>query len=100
MTSSRNHISIIRIASITLALALTHEGLAYALDRVELIERLLSPGDPSVLLVLLLGVAFFALRLGLIFVLPGVWLYAAVHSLRAWRRERSLRETHTAHAMR
>jgi hypothetical protein len=64
-------------------LALLHEALAYGLNRLELIERLLSPGDPGVVLVLFLGVAFFALRLGLFFVLPGVWLFVAIREARA-----------------
>jgi hypothetical protein len=82
MKSSRNPIGILHITLLTLVLTLVHEALAYGLDRAELIERLLSPGDPTVVLVLLLGMAFFALRLGLLFVLPGVWLYAGIRA--AW----------------
>jgi hypothetical protein len=83
MTSSRNHIATIRLSLLTLVLVLVHEALAYGLNRLELIERLLSPGDPGVVLVLFLGVAFFALRLGLFFVLPGVWLFVAIREARA-----------------
>lgn len=67
-----------RLAGLSLTLIALHEVMAFGLDRAELIERLLSPGDPSVLLVLFLGVCFYALRLGLLFVLPGVWLYALI----------------------
>lgn len=70
------------LAGLTVALLALHEALAYGLDRAELIERLLSPGDPSVIVALFLGVAFFALRLGVLFVLPGAWLYALVFALR------------------
>lgn len=75
--------SVTRLAGLSLALIALHEGMALGLDRAELIERLLSPGDPSVILVLFVGVCFYALRLGLLFVLPGVWLFALISFARA-----------------
>lgn len=70
--------SITRLAGLSIALIALHEVMAFGLDRAELIERLLSPGDPSVIAVLFVGVCFYALRLGLLFVLPGVWLYTLI----------------------
>ena len=69
-----------RLAWLSLALIALHEVMAIGLDRAELIERLLSPGEPSVLLVILLGVCFYALRLGLLFVLPGVWIFVLINA--------------------
>ena len=69
---------IVKLMVLSLVLIALHEALALGLDRAELIERLLSPGDPSVIVVLFVGVCFYALRLGLLFVLPGVWLYTLI----------------------
>jgi len=88
---------LVRLLVLSMTLIALHEVLAFGLDRAELIERLLSPGDPSVLLVLFVGVCFYALRLGLFFVLPGVWLYTlisvAINALKH-RREAADRSLH------
>ena len=68
-----------RLACLSLTLIALHAAMAFGLDRAELIERLLSPGDPSVIVVLFVGVCFYALRLGLLFVLPGVWMFALIN---------------------
>jgi|GEM_PF-1292933 len=90
---------LVRLLALSLTLIALHEVLAFGLDRAELIERLLSPGDPSVLLVLFVGVCFYALRLGLFFVLPGVWLYTVLSVLLKalrHRREAADRSLHAA----
>lgn len=88
--------SITRLAALSLALIALHEGMALGLDRAELIERLLSPGDPSVIVVLFVGVCFYALRLVLLFVLPGVWLFALIRvALASLNRRKAVVDTST-----
>lgn len=59
-----------------LGLVAAHGLFAHACDRVGLVERLLSPaGGGALALAALAAVALFALRLGVLFVLPG-WLLA------------------------
>jgi hypothetical protein len=57
------------------ALALAHELLAAALDRAELVELLLSPSLDA-LVALPLALLLYALRLGLLFLGPGIALLA------------------------
>ncbi len=90
--------SVTRLAGLSLALLALHEGMALGLDRAELIERLLSPGDPSVIVVLFVGVCFYALRLGLLFVLPGVWLFALIRAALAALNRRKAAADRSPHA--
>ena len=76
--------SLLRLA----ALLVLHEVGALLLLRVGLVERLLSPG-PATLAALPIGLAFYALRLYLLFIAPGRLLYAAVGALAA--RDRGAR---------
>lgn len=57
---------------VTGSVALLHLVVAYVLDAAGLIESLLSPSGPRLLLVLPLAVLFYALRLTVYFVIPGV----------------------------
>jgi hypothetical protein len=73
----------LKLAILTLG-GLVVELLApYALDRIGLIERLLSPGaiGLGLLAALLAGCALFALRLGLLFIAPGLLLARALESI-------------------
>ncbi len=54
-------------------MAVVHELLAWALDSADLIERLLAPG-PEALIAIPAALLLYALRLGLLFVGPGVAL--------------------------
>jgi hypothetical protein len=49
-----------------------HEGLARGLARAGLIERLLAPSGAWALAALVAAVALYALRLALLFVVPGL----------------------------
>lgn len=61
--------------ALTIAAAVVlHELLARGLDRAGLIERLLSPSGVGAVVALVAAVALYALRLGLLFVVPGVVL--------------------------
>lgn len=71
---------------VALALVAAHELLARLCDRAELPERMLSPAGATGALAALATVALFALRLGVVFVLPG-WLVA--RAIEAWRGRRS-----------
>jgi len=75
-----------RVAASALAL-LVYEALVLALDRMGLIERLLSPSGAGVAVALVAALSMYTLRLALIFVAPGVvvgWvLIAAVEARRA-----------------
>ncbi|TAK23705.1 MAG: hypothetical protein EPO40_26740 [Myxococcaceae bacterium] len=77
-----------RVAASVLAL-LVYEALVLALDRMGLVERLLSPSGAGVALALVAAVSMYALRLALIFVAPGVvagWvLIAAIEARRSAR---------------
>lgn len=64
-------------------------ALVQVLDRVGLVERLLSPSGAGVALALVAALAMYALRLGLIFVAPGVLLaWGLTAAFEAWRRAR------------
>jgi hypothetical protein len=63
-----------------LALVLAHELLAKGLDRLELIERLLSPGWDA-LIALPLALVLYAIRLALLFVAPLVIALLAIRAL-------------------
>lgn len=63
--------------SIAAAIVL-HELLARGLDRAGLIERLLSPSGAGAVAALVAAVVLYALRLGLLFVAPGVVLARVV----------------------
>ena len=67
------------------ALVAAQELFALACDRAELTERMLSPGGGGLALAALATACLFALRLGVVFVLPG-WLLA--RGLEAWRARR------------
>jgi len=64
----------------TLVLLLAHELLARALDRLDLIERLLSPGLDA-LIALPFALVLYAIRLALVFVAPAVVAIAAIRAL-------------------
>lgn len=67
-------------------LALAHHALAWSLDRMELVERLLSPSLDAAA-ALPLALALYAIRLGLVFVAPGLAVVAAATlALRALMR--------------
>jgi len=79
-----------RVAASVLAL-LVYEALVLALDRMGLIERLLSPSGAGVALALVAALSMYALRLALIFVAPGVvvaWLLIAALEARRSARPR------------
>jgi hypothetical protein len=67
-------------AGVLALLALAHEGLALLLDRAELIERLLSPG-PAALVALPAAALLYVLRLGLVFLGPGLLALAVVRAM-------------------
>lgn len=77
-----------RVAAVALA-ALGYEALVLGLDRVGLIERLLSPSGAGAVVALVAALAMYALRLALIFVAPGLvvsWaVIAAIESRRSGR---------------
>lgn len=63
-----------------------HEGLVLALDRAELVERLLSPSGLDSLLALCAALVLFTLRLGLLLLVPAcvgglasAWLFGLAH---------------------
>jgi len=66
------------------AIGLLHLVVAYLLDAAGLIESLLSPSGPRVLVVLPLALLLYALRLTTYFVIPGV----VAGSLLVWIVER------------
>jgi len=66
------------------AIGLLHLVVAYLLDAAGLIESLLSPSGPRVLVVLPLALLLYALRLTAYFVIPGV----VAGSLLVWIVER------------
>lgn len=68
------------------ALVVAHEALARGLAAAGLIERLLSPSGAGAVVALVAAVAMYALRLGLLFVAPGVVLSWAVQALVERRR--------------
>lgn len=79
-----------RVAASVLAL-LAYHALVLALDRIGLIERLLSPSGAGVVLALVAALVMYALRLALIFVAPGVvaaWLVIAAIEARRSARSR------------
>ncbi len=61
-----------------IAAIVLHEALARGLDRAGLIERLLSPSGAGAAVALVAAVVMYALRLGLLFVVPGVVVARAV----------------------
>ena len=61
-------------------------GGAHALDRLGLVEALLSPGGARTALVLPLAVAFYAARFLLLFLMPGLVLARIAHFLVERRR--------------
>jgi hypothetical protein len=77
-------------AALLVAVAL-HEALARGLAAAGLVERLLSPSGPGVALALVAALALYGLRLGLLFVAPGVVLARLVAALVGWRRAAALR---------
>jgi hypothetical protein len=63
--------------------------LVRVLDRAGLIERLLSPSGAGVAVALVAALAMYTLRLGLIFVAPGVVVaWAVIAAIEAWGRDR------------
>lgn len=68
------------------SLVAAHEILERVCDRAELTERMLSPGGGGLALAALATASLFALRLGVIFVLPG-WLLA--RGIEVWRARRA-----------
>ncbi len=54
------------------ALLVLHVALAHALDALGLVERLLAPSGPWALLMLPLTLVFFAVRLSILFLMPGL----------------------------
>ena len=78
-----------RAVAMALALGL-YLALVRVLDRVGLVERLLSPSGAGVAVALVAAIAMYALRLGLIFVAPGVLVaWGLTEAVEAWRRARS-----------
>jgi hypothetical protein len=73
-----------RTIFIALGIGLLHVAIAYALDAAGLIESLLSPSGTRLLWILPLAVAFYALRLVVYFVVPGV----VAGSLLMWALDR------------
>lgn len=57
-------------------LFVSHLVLAYALDAMGLVESLLSAGGLRAILALVLGMVFYAVRLVLLFLVPGLLLSA------------------------
>lgn len=78
------------VMAILLAIAL-HEALARGLAAAGLVERLLSPSGPGAALALVAALALYGLRLGLLFVAPGVVLARLLAALVGWRRASALR---------
>ncbi len=76
-----------RALTIVAAMVL-HEALARGLDRAGLIERLLSPSGGGAVVALVAAVALYALRFGLLFVVPGVVVARALIDLIERRRRR------------
>lgn len=77
-----------RAAAMALALG-AYMALVRLLDRVGLIERLLSPSGAGAALALVAALAMYALRIGLIFVAPGVVVaWGVTAAIEAWRRDR------------
>jgi hypothetical protein len=74
-----------RTALVAAGLVAAHEGAVRAADRVGLVERMLSPGGSGVAVAAVAAVGLFALRRGVVFVLPG-WLLA--RAIGAWRARR------------
>ncbi len=77
-----------RVAASVLAL-FVYEALVLALDRLGLIERLLSPSGAGVAVALVAALGMYALRLALIFVAPGAlvgWALCAAIEARRGRR--------------
>lgn len=75
-----------RSALVGVAWVAAHEVATRACDRVGVVERMLSPGGGGAAIVgaAVATVALFALRLGVVFVLPG-WLLA--RAIEAWRAD-------------
>jgi len=61
-----------RTIAFALGLMLLHVACAYALDAAGLVESLLSPSGAQLLWILPLAVIFYALRITVFFVVPGV----------------------------
>lgn len=77
-----------RVAAWLVAL-LAYQALVLVLDRIGLIERLLSPSGAGVAVALVAALVMYALRLALIFVAPGAvvaWVViAAIEARRSAR---------------
>jgi hypothetical protein len=79
----------LRTPLFVLSLFLVDLGGARLLDALGLVESLLAPGGTRALLVLPLALVFYAARLLLVFVAPGLVLAFLVRLLLArWRRSR------------
>ncbi len=78
-----------RRALVVSALLAAHAGLAVWCDRVGLIERLLSPSGGGVAAALLAAVALYAVRLVLVWAVPGWLLAQGLLALWAWRTRRN-----------
>ncbi len=82
-----------RILVALFVLALVHELLARWLDGAELIERLLAPG-PGAVIAIPAALVFYVLRLGLVFLGPGIALASVVFiAVDAWTRRGSSRRS-------
>ncbi|WP_053237125.1 hypothetical protein [Sandaracinus amylolyticus] len=68
-----------RVLVAVVVLAIAHEVLAIALDRADLIERLLSPSVDA-LIAIPFALALYAMRLVLFFVAPGLVVIALAAS--------------------
>ncbi|EYF02212.1 Hypothetical protein CAP_7355 [Chondromyces apiculatus DSM 436] len=79
---------VLAAAAILLAL---HVALAFALDTLGLVESLLSPSGLRALAVLPLVLGLYAVRLALLFVMPGLVFAALVSAGRTWRARRAHR---------
>ncbi|MDB4931008.1 MAG: hypothetical protein JWM10_3492 [Myxococcaceae bacterium] len=77
-------------AALLVAIA-AHEALARALAAAGLVERLLSPSGPGAALALVAALALYGLRLGLLFVAPGLVAARIIAALIESRRAAALR---------
>lgn len=81
-----------RALALTAALICAHVALAYALDALGLIERLLAPAPgPATLAALGAALLFYGVRFLLLFVMPGLVLSALLYGARAARAAGSAR---------
>jgi hypothetical protein len=67
-----------RTIAFALGLMLLHFTCAYALDAAGLVESLLSPSGAQLVWILPLAVIFYALRITVFFVVPGVFVGSVI----------------------